>query len=76
MSVSGQQLTRTGRQDMSPPANQNEAALRRQSTAGNAQAVPKGTAQVPDRGIGALGRRLRAAQSIDGRRQLGPTDNR
>lgn len=75
MSVSGRQpMSRTGRQGMPPPANQKPDALRQQSIAGNAQADPRGTvrgtAQVHDRGIGILGRRLQASQSMDRRRRL------
>lgn len=71
MSVSERQpMSSTGRQGVSPPANQNAAALRQQNTAGDAQANLRRSAQVHDRGIGVLGRRLQAAQSMDRRRRL------
>ena len=71
MPMSGRRpMSSTGRHDMSPPANQKPAALRQQSIAGDAQANPRGTVQVHDRGIGILGRRLQASQSMDRRRRL------
>lgn len=84
--VGQENMSATGRQDMSATRRQNLAAtqgkeatlpngqkpasLRQQSTAGDAEAVGRQMAQVNDRGIGVLGRRLQAAQSMDRRRRL------
>jgi len=84
--VGQENMSATGRQDMSAtrrqnlaanqgkevtfPSGQKPASLRQQSTAGDAEADGRQMAQVNDRGIGVLGRRLQAAQSMDRRRRL------
>lgn len=84
--VGQENMSATGRQDMSAtrrqnlaatqgkevtfPSGQKPASFRQQSTAGDAEADSRQMAQVNDRGIGVLGRRLQAAQSMDRRRRL------
>ncbi len=84
--VGQENMSATGRQDMSATRRRNLAAtqgkgvalasgqkpapLRQQSTAGDAEVDSRRMAQVNDRGIGVLGRRLQAAQSMDRRTRL------
>ncbi len=70
MSSTGRQrMCTTVRQDMST-GRRKPAALRQQSMAAEPQSDPRQVAQVNDRGIGVLGRRLQAAHSMDRQRRL------
>ena len=65
-----QNLAATQGKEMTHPSGQKPASLRQQSIAGHAEADGRRMAQVNDRGIGVLGRRLQAVRSMDRRRTL------